>query len=409
MLQHPAKSIAYNGATYTLAERVPERDINFTMLESAFYNVDVLARVLSQAADRISDFGGQLSMQDEQQLNAQAQAAAKAWEELKSVLAQVLQEEGDRVGEYDDLATVRERVKTYSSRTADESGLHSDREVADIGLGAQQLLDYLFDAAEGWNVQKDIDNVGRAVERVLQADRFSAWKDKLSGLMSHAMSTLNAFKSTLKNLAEGTSDTEYYKVGSADQTHPKFIRIQGQLFKLEEEEPQQPEYIKVGGVVFQKVPAELIEAAKKKSKSKKKDDDKDEKKGKGKKKSKKDDKKGKPAKEDKKKKKVKSKDKKEKAKPGKSKGKWADLPKGWTKKSAESFWNSIGGSVTECRKKLKDAEEIDNTGAFCASLKDRLQGEDWRKGPKKSKKKKKASTNPPRSIRVNGKLYLLDD
>jgi len=203
--------------------------------------------------------------------------------------------------------------------------------------------------------------------------------------------------------------THFDKGANKMSQHPQFIRVQGQLFKLEEEEPQQPEYIKVGGVVFQKVPAELIEAAKKKSKSKKKDDDKDEKKGKGKKKSKKDDKKGKPAKEDKKKKKVKSKDKKEKAKPGKSKGKWADLPKGWTKKSAESFWNSIGGSVTECRKKLKDAEEIDNTGAFCASLKDRLQGEDWRKGPKKSKKKKKASTNPPRSIRVNGKLYLLDD
>lgn len=188
--------------------------------------------------------------------------------------------------------------------------------------------------------------------------------------------------------------------------HPKFIRVQGQLFKLEE--PEQPEYIKVGGVVFQKVPAELIEAAKKKSKKK---DDRDAKKGKGKtnKKSEKDDK-AKPAKEGKKKKKLPSKDKKEKAKPGKNKGKWSDLPKGWTQKSAESFWNSIGGSVTKCKSKLKDAEEIDNTGAFCASLKDRIEGSaDWRKGPKKSKKKKKASTNPPRSIRVNGQLYMLDE
>jgi hypothetical protein len=204
--------------------------------------------------------------------------------------------------------------------------------------------------------------------------------------------------------------------------HPKFIRVQGQLFKLEEEQtekplpekitvkgnlyelveaPEQPEFIKVGGVVFQKVPAELIEAAKKKPKSKKKDDEKDEKKGKGKK-----------AKPDKKKKlKDDKKDKKEKAKPGKSEGKWSDLPKGWTKKSAESFWNSIGGSVTKCRKKLKDADEIDDTGAFCASLKDKLEGPEWRKEKKKKGKGKgkKASAEPPRTIRINGQLYNLDD
>jgi hypothetical protein len=176
--------------------------------------------------------------------------------------------------------------------------------------------------------------------------------------------------------------------------HPKFIRVQGQLFKLEEEEPQQPEYIKVGGVVFQKVPAELIEAAKKKPKSKKKDD-----------------KKGKPAKKSKPKK-LPSKDKKEKAKPGKSKGKWSDLPRGWTKKSAESFWNSIGGSVSKCRSKLKDADEISDTGAFCASLKDRIEGSEWRHEKRKSKKKskkKKANVAPPRSIRVNGQLYMLDE
>jgi len=201
--------------------------------------------------------------------------------------------------------------------------------------------------------------------------------------------------------------------------HPNFIKVAGQLYQLEEtpeekplpqvirvngfeyeraaEEPESsPEYIRVKGMLFKRDDElTLHEAAKKKGKGKKDDEKEKGKKGKGKKKKddKKDTKKGKGSK--------KKKDDK------KGKGKWSTLPKGWTKKSAESFWNSIGGSVTKCREKLKDAKEIDDTGAFCASLKDYAQGEGWRKGPRKKKTKKKAST-APQFINYKGTRYELE-
>lgn len=69
-----------------------------------------------------------------------------------------------------------------------------------------------------------------------------------------------------------------------------------------------------------------------------------------------------------------------------AKGKWKKLPKGWNSKSRRSFYNSMGkGSVSKCIKKMKG--NIDDPGAFCASLKDREKGTmSWRGGIKKKKK-----------------------
>lgn len=79
-----------------------------------------------------------------------------------------------------------------------------------------------------------------------------------------------------------------------------------------------------------------------------------------------------------------------KKKKEKKKGKqWKKMPKGWKSKSRESYYDSLVGDeehpVTKCIDKMED--HIDNPGAFCASLKDRVKGKGWRK--KENKKKKK--------------------
>lgn len=58
---------------------------------------------------------------------------------------------------------------------------------------------------------------------------------------------------------------------------------------------------------------------------------------------------------------------------------WEDLPKGWTRASAEKFWKSIGGDVTACMNKMKG--KVTDTGAFCASLKDMMEGTTKWRGP----------------------------
>ena len=69
----------------------------------------------------------------------------------------------------------------------------------------------------------------------------------------------------------------------------------------------------------------------------------------------------------------------------KSKGhKWKKMPKGWQSKSRKSYHDSIGG-FDGCMKKMK--KEMDDPGAFCASLKDRVKGKDWRKKRRKKKNK----------------------
>jgi len=64
---------------------------------------------------------------------------------------------------------------------------------------------------------------------------------------------------------------------------------------------------------------------------------------------------------------------------------WMGLPKGWTDESVAKFWESLTGDVkhkvTKCMEKMKS---MDDPGAFCASLRDKVEGPGWRKGPRKS-------------------------
>lgn len=95
------------------------------------------------------------------------------------------------------------------------------------------------------------------------------------------------------------------------------------------------------------------------------------------------------------------------AKKGKKKPGWKKLPKGWTQKSAKKFWKSLltddgkekmpKKKVTKCIrevKKMKD-KEIDDPGAFCASLADMIEGPEWRKEPRKKRSKKKDTKKKP--------------
>jgi hypothetical protein len=60
---------------------------------------------------------------------------------------------------------------------------------------------------------------------------------------------------------------------------------------------------------------------------------------------------------------------------------WEKLPKGWTAESVKKFWDSLTGDVkhkvTKCIK-LMDGK-VDNPEAFCASLRDKVEGKTtWR-------------------------------
>jgi len=67
--------------------------------------------------------------------------------------------------------------------------------------------------------------------------------------------------------------------------------------------------------------------------------------------------------------------------------KWESLPEGWDKDSLESYWNSMGGSVSSCVEELQGDPEITDPGAFCASLADRVEGKKWRHRPRKHRRK----------------------
>lgn len=63
--------------------------------------------------------------------------------------------------------------------------------------------------------------------------------------------------------------------------------------------------------------------------------------------------------------------------------KWNTLPEGWTQESLEQYWESLTGDaehkVTKCIERMKDEDGIDDAGAFCASLADRIEGTtEWR-------------------------------
>jgi len=68
--------------------------------------------------------------------------------------------------------------------------------------------------------------------------------------------------------------------------------------------------------------------------------------------------------------------------------KWQKMPKGWTEESREKFWTSLTGDVkhkvTKCIKQMEG--KVDDAGAFCASLADRVEGTEWRSEPRKKKK-----------------------
>lgn len=63
------------------------------------------------------------------------------------------------------------------------------------------------------------------------------------------------------------------------------------------------------------------------------------------------------------------------------KAQWDSLPEGWTEASLKEFWGSLVGDrvhkVTACIKKMTGTG-IDDPGAFCASLADRIEGKGWR-------------------------------
>lgn len=64
--------------------------------------------------------------------------------------------------------------------------------------------------------------------------------------------------------------------------------------------------------------------------------------------------------------------------------KWQSMPKGWTNDSRKKFWETLTGDnkhkVTKCIKEMgKSDKGIDDPGAFCASLADRILGKEWRK------------------------------
>ena len=80
--------------------------------------------------------------------------------------------------------------------------------------------------------------------------------------------------------------------------------------------------------------------------------------------------------------------------------KWRKKPKGWTTKSREKFWKSLVGDaehpVTVCIEKMTG--KVDDPGAFCAALADRVKGTTkWRGPKKKSPQKSPKKMNPKKA------------
>lgn len=61
--------------------------------------------------------------------------------------------------------------------------------------------------------------------------------------------------------------------------------------------------------------------------------------------------------------------------------KWKGMPKGWTDESRRKFWKSVGESVEKCIEKMEG--KVDDAGAFCSSLKDRVEKTTRWRGPEK--------------------------
>lgn len=80
---------------------------------------------------------------------------------------------------------------------------------------------------------------------------------------------------------------------------------------------------------------------------------------------------------------------------------WESLPNGWTEKSVESFWDSLTGEVkhkvTKCISQMDD--KVDDAGAFCAALADRVDP-GWRS--------RRAAASFPKQVE-DTIVYLLED
>src|ERR1700748_2938569 len=85
--------------------------------------------------------------------------------------------------------------------------------------------------------------------------------------------------------------------------------------------------------------------------------------------------------------------------------KWKKMPSGWKSKSRSNFFKNLADeSAGDCMKRIED--HIDDPGAFCASLKDRVKKTTkWRKGKPGNLKKKKASVD---SIDQTIQNYMLN-
>ena len=63
---------------------------------------------------------------------------------------------------------------------------------------------------------------------------------------------------------------------------------------------------------------------------------------------------------------------------------WVKMPKGWTAESRRKFWDSLTGDVkhktTKCIKRM--APHVTDPGAFCAALRDRIEGTTYWRGKK---------------------------
>jgi len=79
---------------------------------------------------------------------------------------------------------------------------------------------------------------------------------------------------------------------------------------------------------------------------------------------------------------------------------WETLPKGWTKESLRSFWDTLtggteagDGGVTKCMRKIKDVyPDISNPEAFCSSLADELFP-GWRQKAAKERRGERERSN----------------
>jgi len=99
--------------------------------------------------------------------------------------------------------------------------------------------------------------------------------------------------------------------------------------------------------------------------------------------------------------------------PKKQADKWKQLPDGWTPQSRKKYWDSLVGDVkhpvTKCIEKMEG--NMDDPGAFCASLADRVKGNtNWRgDANKKPKKASNAVISIPPNPTIDGIAKMISN